>query len=260
MRKWFASNSGLLIISFILATGIVWIKGQERIDSRLLTNIQVVLDNLPDNMTLSDGWTPPTTALSIRGPRNILDYVRTDLSNFRVDVSRTQLLSLEKENTILLTDQMFKTNLEPEERAKITIQEGSIKPWQVVVHVLPWNIIESKPVFTSPDRALNKLDIPLYKMEKKTKIIVPHVGDPVEGFVFSRLEPDPKEIFVTGKKEALEQIESVTTSALDLTGLSENPLPIYLSLNQYFDKIDVKPVDDNLRGVTVSVSIKKKGK
>ena len=189
-----------------------------------------------------------------------MDFVRTDLSNFRVDVSQTQLLAQEKDNTILLTDKMFKSNLEPEERTKITIQEGSIKPWQVVIHVLPWVIEGDKPAFASPERALNKIDIPLYKMEKKAKIIVPHVGEPIEGFVFSRLDPDPKEIVLTGKKEALERIESVTTSALDLSGLSENPLPIYLSLNQYFEKIDVKPVDENVRGITVTVSIKKKGK
>ena len=45
MRKWVTSNLGLILISFILAIGIVWIKGQERIDTRLLTNIQVVLDS-----------------------------------------------------------------------------------------------------------------------------------------------------------------------------------------------------------------------
>ncbi|MBD3267807.1 hypothetical protein GF373_14145 [bacterium] len=259
MKNWFSSNRGLKIIALFLAVLLVWIKGQERIGTRVLTNIQVIVDNLPKNMIFPVGWIPPTTSMTVHGPRNILDLIRSDLSNFRVDLTRFPFPDNEEEINLMLDGSMFKTNLEPGERDRISVIEETIKPRQVVLHILPWEIDREIPSLPKNERSANRINIPLYRLVKKAAIKVPTFGSPPQGYRLLRLEIDPNEIILTGSWESMERIHSVTTPALDLSGFTEEPSPVFHPLGKIKERINAKPVEEDLRGVTVTVHLEKKG-
>ncbi|MDX9754964.1 MAG: YbbR-like domain-containing protein [bacterium] len=257
MIHWFSSNRGLILISFFLAVGLVWIRGQERLDSRELSPIQVLVENLPYNLMLPQGWSPPSTSITVYGPRKTLDMIRTDQSSFRVDITQIPIENSDEEIPFLLTDAMFKSNLDEVDRQRITL-DVSIKQ-QVVLRVIHWNIDDDPPSFPPGNPNPNRIEIPVYRMEKKVDIIVPLHGEPADGHELSLLDVTPSDILLTGKREILEQIQSVTTSALDISGLSDNPPPLYLPLDIFHQTAEIKPMDSIVNGVTVMIEFKKKG-
>lgn len=259
MIRWFSSNRGLIVLSFFLAVGLVWMRGQERLDSRSFSHIKILIENLPKNLTFPKGWNLPTTTVTIYGPRKTLDLIRTDQSNFLLDVSQNPIQDDDEEVPYLLTDSMFKSNLEPAERQRISLDE-SIKQRRVILHILPWNIQEDPPVIQPANNTANRIEIPVFRLEKRAKIVVPLQGKPAEGYELSLLDVTPKDILVTGPREVIDRVQSVSTTPLEINGLSESHPGLYLTLDALFPAKDVRLVDNTVTGVTVSFDFKKKGK
>lgn len=250
------SNTGLLFVAFILAVGLVWIKGQEKINPRHLSGIQVTVENLPDNFLLPDPWIPPTTSLNILGPKNITELVRHDQTSFRIDISEFTIPKEDSPITIPLASEMFRTNLDPTDRTKISVVENSIWPRQAVIHVIPWNISNERPRNIGVESEDNQLNIPLYRLEKNIPIIVPIEN--LEEAKSLRVMWDPEEIKLTGRREALDRIEAVTTIPLDLAELPPDHIDKSISIR--FDNIwdgGVRPVSENVQGVTVTLKVVK---
>jgi YbbR domain-containing protein len=256
----FSSNRGLKIFALFLAIGIVWIKGQDRIDSRVLTNIQVVVENLPDNIIQPTSTIPPTTTAEVYGPRNIIELIRSDQSNFRIDLSLVPITLTTDKVNILLTDSMFKTSLDAEERSRIKVIEETLRPRQVELLVIPWFLDKERKPFSGSQRTPDVIQIPIYRLLKSAKVIVPLHGEPDQDFELSHLAIEPEEIVVTGKREAIELIQSVSTPPLDMTGLKETSPSIYLPLENIEERASAVLVDNTIRGVTVTIHLKKKGK
>src|SRR5690606_21466192 len=85
------SNTSLIIISFLCAVGLMWVKGQERLIRKVIQDVRITVENYPENMVLPDPWIPPTTTCAISGPRNIVEFLYSDQCSFRIDVSKYNL-------------------------------------------------------------------------------------------------------------------------------------------------------------------------
>lgn len=253
------SNLGLLIISFLLAVGLVSIKGQEKINRRVISGVQVTVENLPANMMLPpDPWLTPTTTLSIQGPRNFIDFVRADKASFRIDYTNVPSPEVDAPVNILLTNEMFRTNLEPQDRAKISVIEQSVRPRQVVLKLIPWNIEQPLPDLSKHSVEGNHLLLPVLRIEKRVPVVVPQEGDLPEGFVVQSLSTEPETIKITGRRDAVDRIQSASTPPLALNYLStdiQGPKLLTLPLED-IPVEDVSVVDETIRNVTVTVQLR----
>ncbi len=246
------SNRSILILSLLLAVGVVWIKGQERIQRRPMNNIQVTVDNLPTNWSLPELWAPPRVRLTIQGPRTTVELPRTDVSNFRIDLEELEFPETGDALIVLLSEDMFRTNLEPDDRAKVSVIEDTIKPRQVKLQVFSWNVDAPPP--TPPTPETNQILIPLFKAEKDIPIETPTVGAPLDGYQIEDFFITPSSIRLTGSREALDRIGSVSTQVLDLGAIPVDTQPIYLPLEIPEGTYDIQPAGSELRGVTVTVT------
>ncbi len=249
------SDFGILVFSFFLAVGLVYIKGQEKIQRRFLSNVQVTVENLPSNMLLPpEPWLPPTSTVQIQGPRNFVDYVRADQTSFRISYENLPYSIEDFPVTVLLTNEMFKTNLEPDDRSKITAVEESIRPRQVLIEAVVWNLNETIPDVSKFTPEPNQLLIPILRVEKRIPVVVPREGQQPEGYQIKNIEIHPETIMITGRREAVDRIKSVSTTPLALEYLSTDEKPIILPL-QGFEEMDVESVDDTIQNVTATVHL-----
>lgn len=236
----------------MLAIGLVYIKGQERIQRRTLTNIPVTIEHVPPNWTLPENWTPARASLAIQGPRNTIELVRSDQSSFRVDLSSVHFSENGDPVVLLLGNEMFRTPLEPGDRSRISVVEDSIRPRQVKIQVQPWEM--TAPQSPPENSDSNQILIPLYRIEKVVKIVTPTQGTPPERFVLKSLSVSPPSIRLTGPRDALDRIESVSTQALILDLIPPDTPPIYLPLDIPSGPYDIHPADSNVHGVTVTLT------
>ncbi len=259
MRKSFTENLGLKIFALLLAVGIVWIKAQEKINRRNLSDIQIVVENAPDNLYLpNEPWILPTVKVTIQGPRNTIEFVRPNQFSFHIDLNKVTLPLDGSSVNVILTKEMFRTNLYVEDQMRISIVEDSIYPSQVTFTILPWNIEEEKPPLTEFKSTENRNVIPLLRAEKQVSVVVPRYGTSPSDVVVNNLSPEPKHIRVTGAMEAIQQIQSVSTTILDLSMISTDTKPVFLHLQGLGKGFGIWPVQDNIQGATVYYEISKK--
>ena len=262
MNKIFTDNLGLKLVALLLAVGIVWIKAQEKITRRYIREgVQVTVENRPDNLLLPDPWIPPTALLTIQGPNNVVEFVRPDQCSFRLDLSKIEIPDDGTPVTVNLSDAYFRTNLDPINRQRISVPDETIHPRQVTLHVLPWDVKKTRPPVDKIAAGPNQLVIPLYRVEKRVPVEVPHQGTPPDDLILAGITVDPSEVTVTGKLEAVNKITSVSTTILDLSAITMDIPPIYLSPLQGLGRTyDVWPIKDSVRGATATIKIHKKGK
>lgn len=246
------SNRNIAILALLLAIGILWIKGQERIVRRTLTNLPITYENLPANYRIPDFWTPRTRAV-IQGPRNTIELVRSDLSSFRLDLSNLDEMTTDFSASIILSDDMFRTNLESANRDRIQVLEETIQPRQVVIQVLSRELGTPEPAL--PKAEDNELLVPIYRLEKEIPVTVPRQGQPAQGYVIESLQAQPPRIRMTGSYEALTQTERLQTRTLDVSGMMPPTTPIHLPLESANPAYDIRPVDEAVTGVTVTVNL-----
>ncbi|MEW6235943.1 MAG: YbbR-like domain-containing protein [Candidatus Omnitrophota bacterium] len=252
------SNLGLKFAALLLAVGMVWLKGQDRINRRTLTDVPVTVENLPHFYYLPDRWISPQARVTILGARNSLELIRPDLSSFRIDLSKFAPPEDGSPLNVILTNEMFRTNLEPRDRARISILEDSIAPSQATISVAYWDLAETQPNFETADSA--KIAIPLLRVRKLLAVEAPRMGTPPEGYDLKSLVIDPDKIAFTGDRAALSRIQSVSTVSLNMSLISPNTPPIFLPLERMEKGIDIHPAQENIRGVTVTLKLEKKGK
>ena len=246
------SNRSIIILSLLLAIGVVWIKGQERIQRRPLTNVKVTVDNIPASWSLPEPWAPPRVNLTIQGPRTTVELPRTDVSNFRIDLSELTFPESGDALIVLLRDNMFRTNLDPDDRVRISVLEDTIRPRQVKLQLFSWNV--DAPFPSPPAPEANQVLIPLFKAEKDIPIMTPTVGRPPEGYKVEDFYITPSSIRLSGSREALDRISSVSTQVLDLGAIPVDTHPIYLPLEIPAETYDIQTAGSELRGVTVTVT------
>lgn len=255
MSRW-GTNSGLLFLSFLMAVGIVWIKGQDRLDSRTLRGIPVSIEGLPSNLVLPDPWTPPTVSVKLLGPRNvIMDFIRPDQCRFFIPFSWKELPEDNTPQTVILNQTMFRTGLVDEsDRARISVEEETIQPIKASIVILPWDVTQERPRYDNlitPDSAT----IPLYRIQKKVPIIAPTMSEPPNGLKLKEILIDPPEIQVTGPREAVDRIQAVSTAFLDLSYVSQQTPPQFMALPDLEEVFSVWPVAKTIRGVTVTLKL-----
>jgi len=252
------SNLGLKFAALLLAVGIVWMKGQDRINRRTLTDVPVTVENLPRFYYLPEAWLSPQVRVTLLGARNSLELIRPDLSSFRIDLSKIALPEDGSPLNVILTNEMFRTNLEPRDRARISIVDDSIMPSQAAITVAYWDLAESPPSFETTDPA--KITIPLLRVQKLLTIEAPRMGTPPDGYDLKSIAIDPEKIAFTGDRAALSRIQSVSTVSLDMSMISPNTPPVFLPLERMEKGMDIHPVQENIRGVTVTLKLGKKEK
>ncbi|MGC9327148.1 MAG: hypothetical protein ACP5I1_05920 [Candidatus Hinthialibacter sp.] len=156
------SNNGLLFLSFLMAVGIVWIKGQERIDARTIGGIPVSVENLPSNLVLPERWNSPEATVMLQGPRNILEMIRSVQCGFFIPFSEQILPEKDEPRNLILNASMFRTSLDnQDDQVPISVLESSIHPRQASIYLLPWDITQEQPEYKhllSPD----VITIPIY--------------------------------------------------------------------------------------------------
>lgn len=251
------SNRAIFVLSLIIAVALVWIKGQERIQRRPLTNVPVTVENLPANWMLPEPWTPPRVGLILQGPRTSVEMARSDLSSFQIDLSEIAFPEADEPLNLLLRDDMFRTNLEADDRARVNVVEDSVRPRQVRLEFFAWNV-EAAPPQPRPSEGA-QISIPLYRVERVVPIDTPTIGSPPEGFSLNRLMVTPPELRLTGSRDALERIESVSTQTLDLSTVPVGTPPIYLPLEIPRGTYDIRPAGEEIRGVTVTLEFTDQG-
>lgn len=257
MSRW-SSNGGLLFISFLMAVGIVWIKAQDRMDRRTLTGIPVSVQNLPGNMVLPDSWTPPTANVLIRGPRRVLELIGPAQCSFFIPFSLQMTPEKNSPQNVILTESMFRTSLmDDEDQKRIAVDETSIHPRQVSLFFLPWDVERQRPDFDDLNNNTDSLTIPIYLLQKKIHVNAPVVGNLTGGLKLKDVIVDPPDIVITGPREAVDRIRSVSTAVMDLSYLSSQPPPQYMELPDMEEDFSVWPVEKTIRGVTVTLMISK---
>lgn len=256
MSRW-GSNGGLLLISFLMAVGIVWIKAQERLDRRSYSGIPVSVENLPNNIMMPDPWTPPAVSVTLGGPRSVLDMIRAVQCGFFIHLSPQILPENETPLDVILTASMFRTSMmDDDDLGRITVDETSIRPRKVSLFLLPWDVEKDRPDYkslSSPD----SLIIPIYRIQKKVPVNAPTVGSMPSGLKLKDVVVDPPAILITGPKEAVDRIHSVSTAIMDLSYLTSQPLPQYMALPDLEDQYSVWPVEKTIQGVTVTFMVTK---
>ncbi len=251
MIKWLTNNLELKLIALLLAVGLVWIKGQERINPLTLNDVSVMVENMPRNLYLPESWIPPEVSLTLHGPKNILELLRPEVTRFRIDLSKVKLPEPNEPVNLLLTEDMFQTNLEERDQLRISVVEASITPSQITLVIKPWNLEEEPPEVdvTNTDQVL----IPLLRAQKHVEVIVPSRGVLTHDQELDEIVVDPPSIVMTGDRAALSRIESVSTEVLDLNLIEEDTPPFFLPIQE--EGRDVRPVRDDIRGVTVTIKM-----
>jgi YbbR domain-containing protein len=230
----------------------MWVKGQERLIRKVIQDVRITVENYPENMVLPDPWIPPTTTCAISGPRNIVEFLYSDQCSFRIDVSKYNLPEGDTGLPVNLTNDMFVTRLNTEEQNRISVLDKQISPSQVLLKVIPWNIGTERPSTREISQASNQPVIPFFRLQKNIEVVVPTTGELPEGLSLGDIQVDPHEILVTGKRAALDLIESVSTPILMLNTL-QNDQTLFLSLGR-LPVEGVQPVSSNIRGVTVTIN------
>ena len=251
MRKFFTQNLALKFFALLMAVSLVWIKAQERMTISALSGVHVTLDNRPNNLILPNpNWIPLPVNCSIKGPINIVKIVRQESCVFRIDLSKISLKDDSDPVTVDLTRDMFNTNLDADEENRITVMEESIQPRQASIRILPWNVEKERPAHDRLQDDFNQIVIPLLRVEKRVKVIVDSFGEPPAGAQRYQIKMDPESVLLTGPKEAIDRVESVSTSRLDLRWIKMDR-PFSLPLHGIGEGFDLRLVGANIHEVTV---------
>lgn len=257
MIRWLTANLSLKLIALFLALGIVFIKAQERISIRPIQNVRLQIENIPPNFRLADNWISPLIQLRVYGPKNVIDTIRPDMSTFTVDTGKLPLHTVPSNLTVLLTPELFRSNLDYDLNSQFWVDESSINPKQIIIQTQSWDINTPIPKANSTQQNGGSYEMALYRIEKKVAIFVPTIGVPPSKIQFLGYKTNPETLTFAGRREALEQIQSVSTVTLDLSGITENTLPIFLPIELPAGS-EVEPVDASIREVTVTLSVQKK--
>ncbi len=253
-----SSNSGILFLSFLMAVGIVWIKGQERIDRRVLSGIPISVEKIPQNLVLPDAWIPPTARVTLQGPRIAIDMMRSPQCGFFFSLAELDFPEDGSPQNVVLTESMFRTSkVDEADRNLISVDENSIHPRQVSLYVLPWDVSGDQPPYNNIPTSADIISLPLYRVQKTITINAPIMGGLSNGLKLQEMIVDPPEIVVTGSREAVERINSVSTAILDISLSTLKTPPQYMALPDLKVKYDVWPVDKSIRGVTVTLKLTK---
>ncbi len=256
MNRW-GSNSGLLFLAFLMAVGIVWIKGQERLDKRTLRGIPVSIESLPGNFVLPDPWNPPVVSVTLVGPKNVMEMIRPDQCRFIIPFSWKELSEDKPLQNVILNESMFRTSLVDEsDQVRISVEKDSIHPVQASISIIPWEINQKQPGYEKAD-TVDSIVFPLYRIQKRVPIVTPHMGEPPNGLKLKEIIPDPSDILITGSREAVDRIQSITTTVLDLSYSTLQTPPQYMVLPELEEDFSVWPVAKTIRGVTVTLKLTK---
>lgn len=256
MIRWFAKNANIKLAALLLAVMVVFFKAQEKIQERILPNIPVSVENRPVNLVLPDRWAPPSVRCKVEGPRNLIDLIRPDMCRFQIDLSSLGRSESGDPVTFVLSGDMLKTNLEREDQRRVTMDPESVRPRQVAVRIVPWDIRFDKPAAETAAGRGNQVEIPLYQLRKEVPIRAPAEGG---SGLDIEIRVSPPTLTLTGRMEALAQIQSVSTMTLDLRGIRADTLPMSVPLESFGDGADVWPLNENIRDVTVAFSINRNG-
>jgi YbbR domain-containing protein len=257
MIRWLTANPMLKLVALFLALGIVFVKAQERISTRIIRNVTLHLENMPPNFRLADRWFSPMIQCRVYGPKNVIDAIRADSSSFHLDVNKLPLKNVPSNITLLLKPEMFRTNLDVDLMTQFWVDEESIQPQQIIIQIKSWNINTPAPSPLVQKQDKSQYEIALHRLEKDVPVVIPTFGTPPAQIQYVGYTVNPESVSFAGRREALEQIQSVSTVTLDLSGISDDMLPIYLPLDLPLQG-DAVPVDETVREVTVTINIKKK--
>lgn len=257
MIRWITANLTLKLVALLLALGIVFVKAQERISTRTIRNVSLHLENMPPNFRMADRWFSPMIQCRVYGPKNVIDAIQADSSSFHLDVSKLSLKNVPSNLSIQLTPEMFRTNLDIDLINQFWVDAESIQPQQIIIQTKSWNIDTPAPSPLVQKNDPNQYEIALHRLEKHVPVHIPTFGNPPSQIQYTGYSVNPETLSFAGRREALEQIQSVSTVMLDLSGISDDMLPIYLPLDIPAQG-DAVPVDDSVREVTVTINIKKK--
>ncbi len=257
MIRWITAHWGLKLIALLMALGIVFIKAQERIASRVVRNIQLEFENIPPNFRVPPNWFSPMIQIEVFGPKNIIDSILSSESSFRVDAGSFPFQKVPSEIPVTLTPDMFRTNLDTEAMRQFWIDNDSTTPQRIVLHTRSWNIEQEQPEFSADQADISQYEMPLYRLEKAVPIIVPITGTPPFDVKYQGYSIEPETVLFTGRREALEQLQSVSTTTLDLNNIRGNTFPVFTPLNVPANA-DVMPVNENIREATVIIHASQK--
>lgn len=245
------SNRSLVLVSLLLAIGIVYIKGQERIEERTLINLQVSIDNQAENILLPDTSLLPVVTVTVQGPSNLVGQILPANSLFRIDLEEFPPGTVQDPETIILTGSMLRTNLEAVDRSTIFVDEQSIRPRQVKLIVMPHEM--GRPRQLPPESEDDIPVIPLYRVEKVVPVMVSSTNDPEPPYRVRSILVDPPSIRLTGAPDALASIDSLSTIQWDLAGVRPELNTAFLTLTGLADRTDVRPVGGRVLGVSATV-------
>jgi len=253
-----SSSSGILFLSFLMAVGIVWIKGQERIDRRVLNGIPISMEDIPENLVLPDAWIPPAARVTLQGPRIAIDMIRSPQCGFFVSLKEYDFSDDGTPRNVVLSESMFRTSMVDEaDRSLITIDENSIHPRQVSLYMIPWNVSKDQSPYHNLPLSDDVISLPLYRVQKSIPINAPIMGGLSNGLKLKEVIVDPPEILVTGSREAVDRIQSVSTAILDISLSTLKTPPQYMALPDLKVEYNVWPVKESIRGVTVTLKLTK---
>lgn len=257
MIRWLTANFGLKCTALLLALGIVFIKAQERISFRTIPNVKLTIENIPPGFHLAENWISPLIQMRVYGPKNVIDLIRPDTSYFFLDISKYPLNNVPSNITVLLTPDSFRSNLDYDMAVQFWVDESSITPHQIIIQTKSWDITTPQPKPNANQPQNSSVEIALHRMEKSVSVGVPVIGTPPSRLNFLGYKTNPESVTFAGRREALEQIQSVSTVPLDLSGVTENTLPIFLPL-EFPAGSEAVPVDASVREVTVTLNVQKK--
>ncbi len=231
LRRLLTENLGLKLLAFFLAVGLVYVQARGKIAQQRFTGVQIGISNLPENMVFAVPDRTYATDIVLEGPQNILNWLQPKDLRFTLDLARYPELARVRQLRIRLANQHFTPNLDESEARQLVVSQDDISPSQVLITVHPWNIAkgEPPPVFESEDSE-DVVEIPLYMLTKDVPVEVLTTGEPPPGYTVSSKESIPAVVTLTGPKPALERIDKVTTTPINVTSLdrdflTEVPLP-----------------------------------
>jgi YbbR domain-containing protein len=177
-------NWALKLIAFALAL-ILWLilVPQDKIISERTMTVPLDLANIPPGMEIVERPVP-TVEITVRGPKRILNEMGPATITARLDLERATIYQQEY----------------PLSRAMITLPLGA-------------EVIEIRP---------NKVRIQMEKTTQEVLQVRPTIrGKVASGYRLAGVEADPSSVTVTGPESRFKAKDTVTTSPIDITGLTE---------------------------------------
>ena len=182
MRSWIFENSGLKVISLILAVSLWYIVAGER-STEIVLSIPLEFQNVPEGLEVIEE-SAQQVDVRLRGSSELLRRLSPQEIQAAVDLTD----ALPGDNTVYLTPGQVDT------------------PYGVrVMRVTPASVnLAIEPVSQRRVRAVPRV-----------------VGKPASGFVLANIALEPPEIMVSGPTSRLANLEQVATEPISAEGLRE---------------------------------------